>query len=169
KALLSGAGHNPKFKIEILRRLSGCYSAQGKFSQADALMKEVIALQESNPSPDEISRFRTYAALGDIEQHRKDYDKAVAFYKKADNLYSYNSSVDPSEHVSDLLQMAVCYYYGGKLADFDSTFKRVMRLDEASPSLARIKLGSDTRVYTELLKKQGRADLAAERQARTAE
>jgi tetratricopeptide (TPR) repeat protein len=67
-----------------------------------------------------------------------------------------------------LTKLAFCYAANKRWQDADSTYRRVMQVDESAAALTRTKLAHDSELYVQFLRQIGRNEDAADRKARTA-
>jgi tetratricopeptide (TPR) repeat protein len=117
-----------------LNDLAAVYTAQGRDTEAEPLLKKSLAILEKFLEPDSRSLADAIMNLARCYNNQGKYNEAEPLYNRALEIRKSKLSANSPEWAESLSDLAWFYYGQGKYAEAERRFKQAREIQEANPA-----------------------------------
>lgn len=161
--------------VQVVDRLTRIYYKQGKFSDAEAIIRKELKMRESmydrldDTDPDKLQIAFLLGDLALVHSGQERLIESEALYRTALKIIHRNLTEHHYDYIVTLSELARIHKLMGKFADADKEYRQCLTLAKKSDDVSRAARGVITANYAKLLKKMGKTRAAEEMETRANE
>ncbi|HEY9867955.1 MAG TPA: tetratricopeptide repeat protein, partial [Candidatus Obscuribacterales bacterium] len=154
--------------FDTLILLAAVQEGQNRFAEAEATLKEALALKEKTTGAGDTEIARTLEFLASSYWKQGKYARAEPLLRRALKIRDEKPAVDRRARLNCLNNLAAVLFRQGKFAESESLYKRMLEIQERSYGKDHLSLNFTLDNYARLLRATGRSSQADELERRAA-